>query len=87
VRLDLFLRNSGIVPRRSQAQKVCKGGLVEIDGRTAKASSSVEIGQEISVQLGMSRRRYRVLDTPERPVSKQARSDVAELLESNRAED
>lgn len=82
MRIDLFLRNSGIVPRRSQAQKACQGGLVKIDGRTAKPSSAVEVGQEITLQLGMSRRRYRVQELPSRPVAKQRRSECAELLES-----
>ncbi len=82
MRIDLFLRNSGIIPRRSQAQKACQGGLVKIDGQSAKASSAVEVGQQITVQLGMKRRRYRVLELPGRPVPKQRRSECAELLES-----
>ena len=82
MRIDLFLRNSGIVPRRTLAQKACNGGLVKIDGRTAKPSSEVAAGQEVAVQLGMSRKRYRVLVLPNRPVAKAARGDIAELIES-----
>ena len=78
----MFLRNSGIVPRRTLAQKMCDGGLVKIDDRTAKPASPVEVGQEISLQLGMSRRRYRVLELPNHPVAKRNRPDMAELLES-----
>ena len=82
MRVDLFLRNSGIVPRRTLAQKMCDGGLVKIDGKTAKPASPVEVGQEIALQMGMSRRRYRVLLLPNRPVAKRDRPAVAELLES-----
>ena len=82
MRIDLFLRNSGIVPRRTLAQKACNGGLVKIDGKTAKPSSEVAVGQEVAVQLGMSRKRYRVLALPNRPVAKAARGDIAELIES-----
>ncbi len=46
MRVDLFLRNSGIVPRRSQAQKLCKGGLVKVEGQPAKASTPVEVGRD-----------------------------------------
>jgi ribosomal 50S subunit-recycling heat shock protein len=83
MRIDLFLRNSGIVPRRTLAQKACQGGLVKIDGVTAKPSSAVDVGQEITVQLGMGQRKYRVLEVPNRPVAKRDRSQCAELLESS----
>lgn len=82
MRIDLYLRNSGIVPRRTLAQKACDGGLVKIDGRTAKPASPVEVGQEVTVQLGMSRKRYRVLALPNRPVAKAARNEYWELVES-----
>ena len=82
MRIDLFLRNAGIVPRRTLAQKACRGGLVKIEGRTAKAASPVEVGQEVTVQLGMSRKKYRVLALPSRPVAKAARQEYAELIES-----
>ena len=78
----MFLRNSGIVPRRTLAQKACSGGLVKVDGRTVKPASPVEVGQEIALQLGMSRKRYRVLQLPNRPVAKAARVEYAELIES-----
>jgi ribosomal 50S subunit-recycling heat shock protein len=86
MRVDMFLRNSGLVPRRTLAQKMCDGGLVKLDGKTAKPASPVEIGQELSLQLGMSRRRYRVLQLPNRPVAKRDRPDMAELLESGTVE-
>jgi ribosomal 50S subunit-recycling heat shock protein len=82
MRIDLFLRNSGIVPRRTLAQKACHGGLVKVDGHAVKPSSEVEVGQEVTVQLGMSRKRYRVLQLPNHPVAKAARTDYAELIES-----
>ena len=82
MRIDLFLRNAGIVPRRTLAQKACSGGLVKIDGRTAKPASPVEIGQEITVQLGMSCKKYRILQLPNRPVAKAARTEYAELMSS-----
>ena len=81
MRIDMFLRNSGIVPRRTLAQKMCDGGLVKIEGKAAKPASAVEVGQEISLQLGMSRRKYRVLELPNHPVAKRLRPEMAELLE------
>ena len=41
MRLDMFLRNSGLVPRRPQAKQACDMGLVRLDGHAAKPSSEV----------------------------------------------
>jgi ribosomal 50S subunit-recycling heat shock protein len=86
MRIDLFLKNTGLVPRRTLAQKACQGGLVKLDGRSAKPSAEVRVGQEISVQLGMSRRRYRVLQLAARAVRKDLRKEYVELLESQAVE-
>ena len=44
------------------------------------------MGQEISVQLGMSRRSYRVLQLPARAVRKDLRKEYVELLDSQAVE-
>ncbi len=84
MRVDVFLRNSGRVPRRTQAKRACEGGLVEVNGQVAKPSMLVEVGQQVTVRLGMSVRRYRILKLPERPVPKEERDDYSELLSSER---
>ena len=86
MRLDTFLRNSGRIPRRTQAKKACEGGLIEVNGQSAKSSTPVKVGQEITVRLGMSVRRYRVLQLPARPVAKAERDNYTELLNSERIE-
>lgn len=84
MRVDVFLRNSGRVPRRTQAKRACEGGLVEVNGQVVKPSTPVEVGQQVTVRLGMSVRRYRILKLPERPVPKEERDDYSELLSSER---
>ena len=80
VRLDKFLKNVGIVPRRALAQEACRRGLVEIDGRAAKPSTIVREGQKLRVRLGMKVREYLVHAVPQRPVPKAQRKECIELL-------
>lgn len=47
MRIDLFLKLSGIVKTRSLAEKACDAGAVFIDGRTAKSASRVAVGSVV----------------------------------------
>ncbi len=80
MRLDVFLRNSGLVPRRPLAKRACDSGLITIDGRPAKASSEVKVGQLVTVGLGSRVTTHRVLAIPPRPVSKAERDKYTELV-------
>ncbi len=86
MRLDTFLRNSGRIPQRPQAKRACEQGLVEIEGQPAKPSAPVKVGQEITLRLGMTVRRYRILELPLRPVPKKERDSYTELLSSESIE-
>lgn len=86
MRIDAFLRNSGRIPHRTHAKQACEQGLVEVDGQPAKPSTPVKVDQEITLRLGMSVRRYRVLQIPPRPVSKAERDNYTQLLNAERIE-
>lgn len=55
MRLDLFLKVSRLVPRRSLAQEFCDAGVVNVNGVPAKSSKEVKVDDEIEI-----RRRNRV---------------------------
>ena len=82
MRLDLFLANSGRIPRRTQAKQACEQGLVEVGGKPAQPATSVQVGQEITLRTGMSVRKYRILELPQRPVARKLRDEYTELLSS-----
>jgi ribosomal 50S subunit-recycling heat shock protein len=86
MRLDLFLKNTGLIPRRSVAQEACDAGLVEINGKPAKASAKVSVGDEITSRIGMKVTVHRVLDIPARAVAKAMRTDYVELTSTERVE-
>ncbi len=52
MRVDKFLKVSRLIKRRTVAKDVSEQGRVLINGREAKPSASVKIGDEITVQFG-----------------------------------
>jgi len=52
MRLDKFLKVSRLIKRRTVAKDVSEQGRVWINGREAKASSSVKVGDELQIQYG-----------------------------------
>jgi ribosomal 50S subunit-recycling heat shock protein len=52
MRLDKFLKVSRLIKRRTVAKEVTDQGRVWINGREAKASSQVKVGDELTVRFG-----------------------------------
>ncbi|CAM3469390.1 Ribosomal 50S subunit-recycling heat shock protein, contains S4 domain [Paenibacillus catalpae] len=52
MRLDKFLKVSRLIKRRTVAKDVSEQGRVWINGREAKASSTVKPGDELAIQYG-----------------------------------
>ncbi|PLT32662.1 RNA-binding S4 domain-containing protein [Bacillus sp. V5-8f] len=55
MRLDKFLKVSRLIKRRTLAKEVADKGRVFINGQQAKASSTVKVGDELSVQFGQKK--------------------------------
>lgn len=60
MRLDKFLKVSRLIKRRTLAKDVCDQGRVAINGQTAKASSNVAIGDEVTIHFGQKQVTVRV---------------------------
>src|SRR5699024_10639625 len=52
MRLDKFLKVSRIIKRRSVAKDIADQGRVTVNGKVAKSSSKVAIGDEIVINFG-----------------------------------
>lgn len=52
MRLDKYLKNSRIIKRRTAAKKACSGGRVLVNGKIAKAGTSINVGDIIEIQFG-----------------------------------
>jgi ribosomal 50S subunit-recycling heat shock protein len=51
MRLDKYLKVSRIIKRREMAKEACDGGLVSVNGRAAKASKILEVGDELALNF------------------------------------
>jgi len=52
MRLDKFLKVSRLIKRRTVAQDVSDQGRVMLNGREAKKSSTVKVGDELTIRFG-----------------------------------
>jgi len=52
MRLDKFLKVSRLIKRRTLAKEVADQGRISINGITAKASSILKVGDELSIKFG-----------------------------------
>ena len=62
MRLDKYLKVSRLIKRRTVANDACDGQRITVNGRTAKASYDVKIGDVIAVRKMQVTYSYRVLD-------------------------
>lgn len=80
MRLDKYMRNSGIIPRRTRAKEACDEGLVRVNGKVAKPADDVKRGDTIRVEMGLQKREYEVLQIADVPVPKEERDEYARLV-------
>ena len=52
MRLDKFLKVSRLIKRRTLAKEVAVQGRIEINGKVAKASTAVKVGDELAIRFG-----------------------------------
>ena len=88
MRLDLFLKTSRLIARRSLAQKFCDAGLVKANDLTAKSSREVKTGDRIEIRKGNRLTKIRVLQIPDKKqVSRQDAIDLYEVVSEEILED
>ncbi|MFE8698818.1 RNA-binding S4 domain-containing protein [Cytobacillus sp. FJAT-53684] len=52
MRLDKFLKVSRLIKRRTLAKEVSDQGRISVNGQQAKASTTVKVGDELTVRFG-----------------------------------
>ena len=52
MRLDLFLKDSQIIKRRTIAKEYCERGLVKVNNKVAKPSQDVKSGDLLTIRFG-----------------------------------
>ena len=80
MRLDKFLKVSRIIKRRTVANDACDTEHVCVNGRRAKASYDVKVGDVIEITFGQKTVKMRVLSVRD-SVGKAEASDLYEIIE------
>ena len=80
MRLDKYLKVSRVIKRRTLANEVADAGRVLVNGKPAKASYTVKIGDIIEVTFGNRPVKIRVLSDVERKGKDVAR-EMFEVIE------
>ncbi len=62
MRLDKYLKVSRLIKRRTVANEACDGERISVNGKVAKASYDVKLGDVITVTFGQKTVTVRVLD-------------------------
>lgn len=65
MRLDKYLKVSRLIKRRTVANEACDAGRVLVNGKPAKASVNVKVGDIIEIQFGTSSVKAEVLNVQE----------------------
>ncbi|MGN0495580.1 MAG: RNA-binding S4 domain-containing protein [Lachnospiraceae bacterium] len=71
MRLDKYLKVSRLIKRRTVANDACDAGRVTINGKVAKASTDVKVGDNIEIEFG----------------NKTVKVEVTQIMESTKKED
>lgn len=79
MRLDKYLKVSRIVKRRTVANELCDAKHAEVNGKVARASYEVKVGDVISLRFGDSVKQYKVLEVNEY-ATKEAAGNMYQLL-------
>ena len=79
MRLDKFLKVSRLIKRRTVANEACDAEMVTVNGKPARASYDVKVGDEIEINMGKSPLKIRVLKVVE-VVGKDGASDLYEVV-------
>ncbi len=61
MRLDKYLKVSRLIKRRTVANEICDSGKVSVNGRVARASYDVKVGDRVEITFGERTTAFKVL--------------------------
>ncbi len=80
MRLDKYLKVSRLIKRRTVANDACDASKVSVNGRPAKASYDVKIGDVIEIAFGQRTLKVQVLSLAETSKKEDAATMYKELV-------
>ena len=80
MRLDLFLKISRLVKRRTLAHDFCQRGWIQVNGTKGKPGKDVKPGDRIILHLGLRRKEVEILEIPKGNVPSKDASKLYQIL-------
>ena len=84
MRLDSFLSDVRLIKRRTQAKKACENQIIWVDGKIAKPSKEVKVGQKILLDFTSRSIEIEVLAIPKRNIRKEVAKEFYRILRQER---
>ena len=85
MRLDKYLKVSRLIKRRTVAKEVADKGRITLNGQVAKSSSSLKVGDVLTIQFGNKRLELKVLGLKD-STKKEDAASMYEILSETRNE-
>lgn len=79
MRLDLFLKWSRVILRRTLAKETCDAGRVTVNGQEARAGREVRVGDTVSIRLPKRQLIFRIRSIPNHAPAKESARDMIEI--------
>lgn len=86
MRVDKYLKTARILKRREAAKELALQGRIQINGRIAKPSTEVEVGDVLRLEFGYRILEIKILDI-QKQVSKKNASLLFEILKEEKIDD
>ena len=80
MRLDKYLKVSRIIKRRTVANEACDAGRESVNGKVARASYEVKVGDVIEIAFGERLVKAKVIDVSE-TVRKEQAENMYQIIE------
>ncbi len=82
MRLDLFLKRSRLISRRTLAQQACAAGAVSVNGQVSKGGKSIKVGDLIECRQRLGTLRVKVARLPGSDTRRIEAASLYEVLAS-----
>ena len=80
MRLDKFLKTSGLIKRRTVAKEACDGGRIKINGRTARPGHEVRVGDVVQISLGRRSLEAEITSVPTGQIRREEMAGLYRML-------
>lgn len=86
MRVDVFLKQTRLIKRRSLAKELCDEGAVSLNGHAVRAGREVSAGDTLTLSMRNRKLEVEVVSVPARPPSATHASDFYRIIVDERIE-